>query len=121
MPNTETVAFAQSDAGLYNPTHANAAQHPFADIHAVLRTEDGRTVADATADGYADPNAGTCCIAEPWTRSTRLVRFRRDDRIRCMDLASVSQLTAFDRENVTSPSGIPPLDRSGRVTTITRA
>jgi hypothetical protein len=120
LTDTASNSHAEADrcTDAYTGTHLRA--------HAERDVRGGHVlaVADAAADGIAQSDAGTGTGAEPRARDARIDRLGGDDRRVGVDLASLPQLARTrHRSSVLSGSHPwlnPPLDRSERVTTITR-
>jgi hypothetical protein len=104
-------AHAVADAGA--DAEAAADRVPEPKRHSRSDRNSGRN-GDTHADADSDPERDE---SESWTRGRRVARFRRDDRIGCVDLAPLSELTASSRRKTALS---PPLDRMSPMPTITR-
>jgi hypothetical protein len=85
----DTQADARADTGAGCDTEA------FGDTvaHIGRCAENGRAHAESDTDTHTDTDACSC-VTESRARGARIVRVRRDDRFRCVDLASLPVVVA---------------------------
>ena len=98
QPALHPLRYADAATDRNATAGADASGYSSGNDDSYVDTKAGGDFADANAtprDVPADANARAFrFVCEPWTGRSRFVRLGRDDRIFCVDLASLPQLIA---------------------------